>query len=192
MVSNMYRNMLIVERNITNKSIELLIKNQYKIWFELGIGSKAFRHESPLDKVIIFYDQLLENQNKITKIDDTCDWSTKFNPVGYMKIFSRGTEILVIEVKFPSSGAKEGLNSFWYYLVECIRLLGTIDIDNLKFTVYWRKIAIETLIKDIQERGLLTNQAELSHTFKAIEIRTNTPVVVSYTPVTFGTSVFSR
>ena len=176
--------MLIVEREVVNKSIASLVKQQYNVWFEEGEGIKIFRHENPADKVIIFYDKMQDNSNSVKKIEDSAIWLPTGSPLGYMIVYSKGTNILVSNMKFPGTGMKECLDSFWKYLIQCIKIIGD---QSLKFMIYWRKsILDQQMMKIIQDSGLLSDHNTLSHTFSSMEISSNRPTPTQ--PSMFGST----
>jgi hypothetical protein len=174
MAADTYKNLLIVGRNVVNKSIEMLVKQRYKIWFEEGEGVNAFKHENSSDKLIIFYDSIQESDSKIIEINANITWIPKGNPLGYIIVFSRGTKILVSDIKFTGHGMKECFDSFRKYLIECIRMINLPKINDIKFTIYWRKKVIEHGIQFIHDSGLISNYNTLSHTFQSTEITSNT------------------
>ena len=188
MSSNLFMNMLLVERQVVNKSVETLVKQHYNIWFEKGDGIKAFRHENPYDKIIIFYDKYQDVSNKIVSINNNSTWTPNGNPIGYVILFSKGTKVLVSDIKFPGNGLREGLGALRKYLIESIRMTMSTNIDSMKFMIFWRKSIIDPVMKDAHDSGLLSSQSDLSHTFLSGEVSQSSNTHSLFTKPMFGFS----
>ena len=183
MTAYIYRNILIMERGSTH-GVCSLIKNIPGVWFDsTNIG---FQHESPLDKVIVFFKPMESNTAILTLVPQ--DWKPQSPIIGYIKLLSSNTKLKVINCTFtlPELISRE-LNTFWFYLVESIKMTEVKDITGSNFTLYWDKLASSILTKAM-ETGLLSDTQTLSHTYTTTDVQTGVPSPVQVTPGLFNTT----
>ena len=170
MSSYTFKNMLIIERATTH-GVGDIIKNTPGVWFDSN--TSGFQHESPNDKVIIFYGLADTDVPTISVVRE--GWVPSSPIIGYVHILSSITKLKVIKCKFSVQNAvSRELTTLWQYLVESIKLSGIKDVEMANFVLYWDQLDA-TIMSKAMESGLLTDRTTMSHTYTTSEVKTGVP-----------------
>lgn len=125
---------------------------------------RVWHAKSPLDKVILVYNQPLRVNDTIGEY--TTQASVDFQPetcVGYVQIYCQSSNVKIGKFQFQDNiNQIDYWRMFKQYLIQTIR-----NTNTTPFTLYWERRLMNANTQRIaQEAGLLSNRNNMTYTFQ--------------------------
>ncbi len=155
-----FKNLLILTRNEITSEQQVYLKNN-SMWFD---EDKPFQYTSPLDQIILFYDDPLVND----ELEKMAFLNKKV--LGFIHLLNDDINVKVSKFKFNVTDIIKYLITFREYLISTIKTmnLSNDEINSKKFCLHWDSMYITHYRTMLTHIYLLTTND--TYTFTSFDI----------------------